>query len=554
MTATTRLGRGMGFVERHGALVAAIAAITAAAPGLRFPFLSDDWWILTAVDAGLPPATAYGYFRPLYMLTFWIDRHIWGASPAAFHLTNLLLLAACAALCVTLVRRLTDDARLAAVSGLLFALHPWHVENAAWIAVRGDPLFLALGFLASLSYLGWRRRAPLGNLEWRRRAPRALRPPILALVLLGLALLAKESAVIVPVALVALAWLEERAEGRSVEREEWAWGLGPMLGLAVFHLFFVRPVAMGGFGRSLTPGLGLGWAKHLYGYLVATIVPIDGEAIAERPLAAGLLAAGLWALLACGAVIGTWLAGKGLVGDARGSWRRLHIAGAAALMTCLLLAPSVIGYQERYLYVASAASAVALAALLLALPRPAGALAGLIALAFWVAGSGSLWSHWEDAARASRSLVSGLVAASREEGAREILVANIPFRVHGGSVGGDFRAALAVMGGRPMPVRALAWVSYPGPESDFLDGPPAASLHGGSTGSFVVLRVPRAPYCRFVPSTEPVGGTARSGDGRVIFEEGERMRIRMDTPPDSGRVAYAWVAGRLERLGPSRDP
>jgi hypothetical protein len=56
-------------------------------------------------------------------------------------LTNLLLISAAAALVVVLIRRYTASAPLAGAAGILFALHPYHVENAAWIAARpnGSP-------------------------------------------------------------------------------------------------------------------------------------------------------------------------------------------------------------------------------------------------------------------------------------------------------------------------------------------------------------------------------------------------------------------------------
>ena len=127
-------------VDRHGPVLAGIVAAAAAIPGLGLPFLADDWANLAAVETGVPSGTPFLYFRPLYLATFWIERMAWGLSPALAHLTNLLLVAVAAALVVVLVRRTTGDASLAGLAGLLFAIHPYHIENTAWISGRSDSL------------------------------------------------------------------------------------------------------------------------------------------------------------------------------------------------------------------------------------------------------------------------------------------------------------------------------------------------------------------------------------------------------------------------------
>jgi len=145
-----------GLLARHGPAAAAVVAAIAGLPGLRLPFLADDWADL-AMAAGAPAArTPFGYFRPLCMATYSIERRAWGISPSLSHLTNLILIAAVAALVVIAIRHYTGDAFLAAAAGVLFALHPCHVENAAWIAARADPLFSLFFIMAALSYDRWR--------------------------------------------------------------------------------------------------------------------------------------------------------------------------------------------------------------------------------------------------------------------------------------------------------------------------------------------------------------------------------------------------------------
>ena len=87
----------------------------------------------------------------------------------------------------------------------------------------------------------------------------------------------------------------------------------------------------------------------------------------------------------------------------------------------------------------------------------------------WGLGCAHHWLNWRQAATASRRLVADLIAASQRPDVEEIVVANMPFRVHGGSVAGDFDAALRVQGGKPVRVRAVCYVSYPSADSPAAD-------------------------------------------------------------------------------------
>ena len=448
-------------LETYGEWIAATAAVLASLPGLGFPFLSDDWLLVSRAAGPRPSFAAYGYFRPLYTSTFWIDRHIAGVSPAFFHLTNLLLIAACAALVTRLVRCMTKDGSTALLAGLLFALHPYHVENAAWVAVRGDPLYSVFFLLAILAYEAWARpgapeaegpqdtgrpaaSSSLGAAGPRRRLRDAV--PWGALALCEAALLAKETAIVLPLALGAIVVM---ARGRVGARREWWRGLAPMLALAGAHIFVVRPLALhlaAGGERTLTPGDLGGWVRHAIGFAVAALVPVDGEILAARPLLWG----GVAALASIALLATAWVRA--------GRLPRRALAGG--LLFGILLLPSIVGFQERYLFLPAAASGLALAVLIRSAGGwPARVMFAAIAAA-WIVGIAGHWQNWGAAARASRSLVRGLVAVSQRPGVSEIALANAPFRVRGASVAGDFGKAVALSGGKPVPVRAAAYVSY----------------------------------------------------------------------------------------------
>ena len=87
---------------------------------------------LTAENLRLIFTTAYfSNYAPLHLLSYAIDFSIWGLSPKGFHLTNIALHSANAALVFILVRRLTKDGFASFAAAALFAFHPLNVENGA---------------------------------------------------------------------------------------------------------------------------------------------------------------------------------------------------------------------------------------------------------------------------------------------------------------------------------------------------------------------------------------------------------------------------------------
>lgn len=137
------------------------AALTALVflPSLFFPFLAwDDAPNLLTNPSFGPPSWAflkwaftthhYGPYQPLSWLSLSLDRALWGLNPFGYHLTNIMLHSANAALAYACARLLWDEKR-AWLCALLFALHPLRAESVAWITERRDVLsgFFFLGAL-----------------------------------------------------------------------------------------------------------------------------------------------------------------------------------------------------------------------------------------------------------------------------------------------------------------------------------------------------------------------------------------------------------------------
>ncbi len=77
------------------------------------------------------------FYRPLSAVSYFLSYKLFGDNPHAWHAINLLWYLACVYACYTLARWLTDGT-IAAVTALLFAVHPLHPGAVAWIASLSD--------------------------------------------------------------------------------------------------------------------------------------------------------------------------------------------------------------------------------------------------------------------------------------------------------------------------------------------------------------------------------------------------------------------------------
>jgi protein O-mannosyl-transferase len=93
-----------------------------------------------------------GLYTPLTTLSFGVDYSVWGNNPWGYHFTSLFLHLLNVILCVFFVARLKNNRLLALLVGLLFAIHPTHVEPVAWISSRKDLLYTFWAFVSLLAY------------------------------------------------------------------------------------------------------------------------------------------------------------------------------------------------------------------------------------------------------------------------------------------------------------------------------------------------------------------------------------------------------------------
>jgi protein O-mannosyl-transferase len=172
---------------------------------------------------------------PLTWISLAVDHALWALDPLGYHLTNILLHMVNTLLVVLLIVKLLqtvkkgrtgsditgfhDDRPImiaAGVTGLLFGIHPLHVESVAWAAERKDllcALFFLMSVLTYTNYAGDKEQGNEGQVAEVNREDvlgrkRGLtnKNYIATLGFFVLALMSKPMAVTLPVVLLILDW------------------------------------------------------------------------------------------------------------------------------------------------------------------------------------------------------------------------------------------------------------------------------------------------------------------------------------------------------------
>jgi tetratricopeptide (TPR) repeat protein len=190
-----------------GALIF-LLALVAYARSISFEFVFDDQIVVTEnyfvhgfghvrelfsehIFTELHPTVQKNYFRPVWYLTLATQFVLFGLKPAGWHFVTVLLHAIASVLVWRIGLKLTTDEKTAAAAGALFAVHPAHVEAAAWVSGSAEPTAACFLLASFLCYLRWRefRAQPAGG---------ALRWMIASVGLYVLGALSKEGAIVLP--------------------------------------------------------------------------------------------------------------------------------------------------------------------------------------------------------------------------------------------------------------------------------------------------------------------------------------------------------------------
>jgi len=241
----------------------------------------------------LNPNSPGTYYRPVFLLWLLLNHTVFGLQASGWHLTNVALHVLVTYTVYRLALRLNLDRLTAGVAALLFGLHPAHVEAVAWVSGGTEPLLAALFVPAFLCYL--KARAP------ERPSRRWL---ALSLLLYGLALLAKETAVVLPVMIFAYEWIFAESPAVAVTLSKWRtpirkafFSAAPYLIPSVIY-FTVRSIVLKGIGVALTPmpvlTMVLTWPSVLWFYIKLLVFPVGLSVLYDTPYVTSLSLSGFF--------------------------------------------------------------------------------------------------------------------------------------------------------------------------------------------------------------------------------------------------------------------
>ena len=189
------------------------------------PFFTNGVWN----NSGIPGDQDDFLYRTVFLLTLYLGHQLFDGAPVAYHALNLALHTLNAIMVFFLVLRLNGSDRRwpALFAALVFAIHPVHAESVSWIAGITDPLvtlFLLGSFLVYLDHESKPHPARLA----------------VSLLLFVLALLSKETAVMLPFILIAYAL----AYGKSFREARWLGNSAAFIAVLIIY-FVARKLALG---------------------------------------------------------------------------------------------------------------------------------------------------------------------------------------------------------------------------------------------------------------------------------------------------------------------
>lgn len=280
---SSRRGRWWTLPSRSptaAALVTGLLAVVVYLNSLGNGFALDDVPIVLENDAihqlsELPEALELSYWgeergrgsglwRPVTTTVLAVQWALWEDEPAPYHGLNLILHGGVTALATLLMAQLVPVG-VAFVGGLVFAVHPVHVEAVANIIGLGELLAALFMLGACLIFLRGGKAGGEGRVAGAEGRPR-LGPWRIAGIsfLYALAFLTKESAAILPGLLVLLDAGKDRLEFRDLPAYLKRRGL----------LFGLMAVVAGG----------ILWARfRILGSVASTVPPLGGDLLAEIP-------------------------------------------------------------------------------------------------------------------------------------------------------------------------------------------------------------------------------------------------------------------------------
>jgi protein O-mannosyl-transferase len=292
-----------------------------------------------------------------------LNQALFGFKPWGWHLTTVAMHVLATFFVFRLARKLAaisaGDApggtadEVGLITALIFGLHPVHIEAVAWVSGVTESLFAILLIWSFLCFLDWRENRPNARTY--------------SLLLYALAILSKETAVLMMPLVAAFVWLYPDKEHLALLKRFWdsLRAAIPYLGVTLIYLY-LRWLALSGLFHAITPlpllTKLLTIPSVLWFYLKMLFVPVGLGAFYDTPYVTSASLHQFWLPLL----------GVGLFAGALFYWwwkTRDRLVAFAAVILIVPLAPlmnfSVFFTGEiahdRYLYTPSIGFAILVA-------------------------------------------------------------------------------------------------------------------------------------------------------------------------------------------------
>ena len=210
-----------------------------------------------------------GNYNPLPILSFTIERAMFGLNPTVYHVNNVLLHLICVFFVYRIFRSLNLNAMASAAGALLFGIHPMRVESVAWVTERKDVLFGAFFLSALWFYILYLKSGYAKKYFYT------------AFGLFIIALFAKIQAVSLPLTMLLVDYYVKRPLSIKLVIEKWAFFLGSLV-IGLVGIYFLKDqgsindtTTYSLFDRILIGGYSLGIyvAKFIFPYRMSPLYP-----------------------------------------------------------------------------------------------------------------------------------------------------------------------------------------------------------------------------------------------------------------------------------------
>lgn len=219
------------------------------------------------------------YYRPVFLLWLLINNSLFGLNAAWWHLATILAHVAATFMVYLLARRLSKDTFAAIIATFIFGLHPVHIEGVAWVSGVTEPL-LALFLIPSfLFYLNWREARPKARFYFAA-----------SVALYSVAMLAKETALVLPLVILVYEWFARPdAPGLDSTIKRTLLSLKctiPYVAVTIAYLI-ARAIVLKGLGHSQSSlslsTLFMTWPSVLWFYLKQFFWPVNLSVFYDVP-------------------------------------------------------------------------------------------------------------------------------------------------------------------------------------------------------------------------------------------------------------------------------